>query len=255
MKSDVIQRLCMMAILLFSGSVAGFAQAPAPAGAAPAPQTDYEHMTIKTDKLADNFYTLTGINGSGRTGGTIGILTGPDGIFMVDATFAPLTDKVVAAIKQVSSMPVRYVVNSHAHPDHTGGDANMAKLGATILARPELRAALAAQKAYPVEGLPRVTYSAPVTLHMNGEEIVLIPLPPAHTDGDTMVYFRKADVLMIGDFFRKGYPNIGGSPDDPGAGHGRRSVRAQHESRSRSWTGELEGRRSGAARRAGSGSR
>jgi glyoxylase-like metal-dependent hydrolase (beta-lactamase superfamily II) len=166
-------------------------------------------MTIKTDKLADNFYTLTGMNGAGRTGGAIGILTGPDGVFMVDATFAPLTEKVLAAIRQVApDQPVRFVVNSHAHPDHTGGDANLAKMGATIIARPELRAALAANRNFPVEGLPRLTYRGRMTLHMNGEEIEVIALPTAHTDGDTMVYFRKANVLMIGDFFRKGYPNV-----------------------------------------------
>src|ERR1700689_553215 len=85
----------------------------APAGQAPAaggglPPTDYAHMTIKVDKLADNFYTLTGINGAGRTGGEIGFLTGPDGIFMVDATFAPLSDKVMAAIRTVSNAPIRF---------------------------------------------------------------------------------------------------------------------------------------------------
>jgi glyoxylase-like metal-dependent hydrolase (beta-lactamase superfamily II) len=194
---------------------AAFAQAPAGQGAPAAapPPTDYARMTIKVDKLADNFYALTGINGAGRTGGAIGVLTGPDGNFMVDATFAPLADKVVAAIKAFSPLPVRFVVNTHFHPDHTGGDAYFAKIGATLMSRPELRAALAGQKGYEAAGLPLITYTAPVTLHMNGEEIRLIPVPPAHTDGDTMVYFPKADVLMIGDFFRAGYPNIGGTVD------------------------------------------
>jgi cyclase len=215
MKIAALRSSCaVLATLLIAVSVA-FGQAPAGQGAAPAaaatPPTDYAHMTIKVDKLADNFYTLTGINGSGHTGGVIGVLTGPDGIFMVDAQFAPLSDKVMAAIRTFSNAPMRFIVNTHVHPDHTGGDAYFAKLGATILTRPELRAALAAQKNTDPAALALMTYTSPVTFHMNGDEITLIPVPPAHTDGDTMIYFHRADVLMIGDFFRAGYPNIGGT--------------------------------------------
>lgn len=183
------------------------------AALAQAPQTDYAHMTMKVDELADNFYTLTGMNGSGRTGGAIGVLTGPDGIFMVDATFGPLTGKVTAAIKTFSNEPIKFLVNTHPHGDHTGGNANFAKMGATIVGRPEMRADLMAQKGFDQAGLPTVIFSGTLTLHMNGDEAVIIPVPPAHTDADSMVYFRKADVLMIGDFFRAGYPNIGGTVD------------------------------------------
>jgi glyoxylase-like metal-dependent hydrolase (beta-lactamase superfamily II) len=157
----------------------------------------------------------------------IGILTGPEGVFMVDTQFAPLTDKIVAAVKQVSNQPIRYVVNTHVHPDHTGGNENLAKLGATILSREELRFRLAhpapgANGApgvpAPAAALPKITYDGPVTFHMNGEEIQLIPVRRAHTDGDTLVHFVNNDVLMTGDYFRSlGFPNIdranGGSLD------------------------------------------
>ena len=168
-------------------------------------------MTMKVEKLAPNFYTITGINGTGRTGGAIGVLSGPDGNFMVDASFAPLAEKISAAIKTFSNAPVRFLVNTHPHGDHTGGNANFAKMGATILGRPEMRADLMAQKGFDQAGLPTFIFTSPLTLHMDGEEAVITPVPPAHTDADSMVYFRKADVLMIGDFFRIGYPNVGGT--------------------------------------------
>jgi cyclase len=190
---------------------AAFAFAAVAAFAQGAPQTDYAHMTMKVDKLGDNFYTVTGMNGSGRTGGAIGVLTGPDGIFMVDATFGPLTGKVTAAIKTFSNEPIRYLMNTHPHGDHTGGNANFAKMGATILGRPEMRADLMAQKGFDEAGLPTFIFAAPLTLYLDGEQVVITPVPPAHTDADSMVYFRKADVLMIGDFFRAGYPNVGGT--------------------------------------------
>src|SRR5438105_12910300 len=89
-------------------------------------QGDLSQIQIKTTKISNNFYTLEG------SGGMIGILTGPDGVFMVDTQYAPLTDKLVAATKQVSNQPIRWIVNTHVHPDHTGGNENFAKLGATI---------------------------------------------------------------------------------------------------------------------------
>jgi cyclase len=173
---------------------------------------DYSKVVIKTTKIADNFYELEG------QGGNIGIITGPDGILVVDTEFAPLTGKIVAAIKQVSSSPIRFVINTHVHGDHTGGDENFGKLGATIFSREELRDRLAhpapgANGApgtpMPPAGLPMVTYSGPLKFHMDGEEADAIPILHAHTDGDTMVQFHVADVIMSGDFYRSaGYPNI-----------------------------------------------
>ena len=162
-------------------------------------QTDYSKVEIRTTKVGENFYTLQG------AGGTIGVLTGPDGVFMVDSQFAPLTEKIVAAVRQISDRPIRFLVNTHVHPDHTGGNENLGKMGVVILAREELRARLKT----PPAGLPLLTYQGPVTLHMNGENVHLIPVPRAHTDGDTMVYFPGVDVIMTGDFYRSiQYPNI-----------------------------------------------
>jgi glyoxylase-like metal-dependent hydrolase (beta-lactamase superfamily II) len=187
------------------------AQAPAGQPAAAPAQQDFSAVVIKTTKLGDNFYTLEG------SGGTIGIQTGADGVFMVDSQYAQLTEKIVAAIKQVSDGRIRFMVNTHVHPDHTGGNENLGKMGVTILSRDQLRARLAGgARPSPAAALPMLTYDAPVTVHMNGEDIRLIPVRAAHTDGDTMIYFPKNDVLMTGDFYRAiGYPypdrNNGGS--------------------------------------------
>ena len=175
-------------------------------------QPDFSKIEIKTTKLADNFYTLEG------QGGTIGVLAGPDGVFMVDAQFAPLSQKIAAAIKQVSNGPIRFLVNTHVHPDHTGGNENFAKMGAVIVAREQLRYRLghpvpAANGTpgvpAPPAALPLITYEGRMTFHMNGQEIRLIAIPRAHTDGDTLVYFPDSDVIMTGDFYRSiQYPNM-----------------------------------------------
>ena len=137
---------------------------------------------------------------------------------MVDTQYAQLTDKLVAAIKAITPQPIKYVVNTHVHPDHTGGNENFAKLGATLLSRPELRNRLAHPNPgangapgtpAPAAALPAVTYDGITTYRMNGEEIQLIPIHSAHTDGDTLVRFVKNDVIMTGDFYRSiQYPNV-----------------------------------------------
>ena len=175
-------------------------------------QPDFSKVQIKTTKISDNFYTLEG------QGGTIGVLAGVDGIFMVDDQFAPLTDKIVAAIRQFSNAPIKFVVNTHVHGDHTGGNENLGKMGVTILARGTVRDRLMhpapaangtpGTPTQPV-GLPTITFNDPLTFHMNGEDVRLIPIPAAHTDGDTMVRFVRNDVIMTGDFYRSiQYPNI-----------------------------------------------
>ena len=167
---------------------------------------DFSQVEIQTTRHSNNFFTLDG------QGGRIGALVGPDGVFLVDTQFAPLTEKIVAAVAEISDAPIRFAVNTHVHGDHTGGNANLAKLGVTLMARDQLRQRLAAttgDNAPPAEALATVTYDGPVTLHMNGETIHLIPILSAHTDGDTLIYFENNDALMAGDYFRtNGYPNI-----------------------------------------------
>ncbi len=175
-------------------------------------QPDFSKVQIKTTKISDNFYTLEG------QGGTIGVLAGPDGVLMVDSQFAPLTGKIVAAVRQISDKPIRFLINTHVHGDHTGGNENLGKMGVTIFAREQLRERLihpapaangAVPPSAPEAALPVVTYSGPVTFHMNGEEVRLIPIPRAHTDGDTLVRFVNSDVIMSGDFYRSvQFPNI-----------------------------------------------
>lgn len=183
------------------------------AAAAPAQQqTDFSKVEITTTRLADNFYTLEG------QGGTISVLTGPDGVLLVDSQFAPLTGKLAAAIKAVSDQPIRYLVNTHLHGDHTGGNENFAKLGALIFSRDQLRERLAHPNPgpdgrpgtpAPAGALPVVTYDNEVTLHVNGEDVKLIPIRAAHTDGDTLVNFPRHDILAAGDYIRSvGYPRV-----------------------------------------------
>ena len=176
-------------------------------------QPDFSKVEIVTTKISDNFVALEG------QGGRIGVLYGPDGVFMVDSQFAPLGDKIVAAIRKVSDQPIKVLVNTHVHGDHTGGNENIGKMGATIIARPMLRERLIkpnppagggpAPASAPAAALPTYTPDSLTRMSMDGESIDLIPLPFAHTDGDTAVKFRKNDVLMTGDVFRSlGFPNI-----------------------------------------------
>jgi glyoxylase-like metal-dependent hydrolase (beta-lactamase superfamily II) len=195
------------------------------AAAAQVPGTDFNVIQIVTEKLAPNLYLLSGSAGTDpnhedAAGGRIGVLAGPDGVLMVDSQYAQLTGKVEAAIRRISLAPIRVLINTHIHIDHTGGNANFARRGALVYAREELRDEMMhpprgangnPAPARDPAGYPVVTYGMgpPVQLHMNGETIDLIPVRAAHTGGDTMVRFENANVLMIGDFYRNyGYPYI-----------------------------------------------
>ena len=175
-------------------------------------QQDFSKVQIKATKLSNNFSMLEG------QGGQIGVLHGPDGILMVDTQFAPLTEKIVAAVKQISASPMKFALNTHVHGDHSGGNENLQKLGVTVMTRDELRNSLAhppndakGQPGTPAPqgALPLITYSGKVTFHMNGETAEAIPIIAAHTSGDTLVRFVNNDILMTGDFYRSvGYPFV-----------------------------------------------
>ena len=180
-------------------------------------QINYAKIEILTEKYTPNLYMLAGAPGDADpnhpdgAGGRIGILAGPDGIFMVDSQYTQVTDKVLAAIRKISPQPIRYLTNTHLHVDHTGGNGNIVKQGAILLAREELRADMARAANMDPARLPNVTYGMgdPIKFRMNGEVVDLIPIRAAHTGGDTIVRFENADIIMIGDFYRNyGYAYI-----------------------------------------------
>ena len=157
-------------------------------------QQDFSSVEIIPHHVAGSVYYLEG------RGGNIGLSIGEDGIIMIDDQFAPLTDKIVAAIRSPSSGEIRFLINTHVHGDHTGGNENLGKMGVLILARDEIRVRLAQQA--PAAALPVLTYSDAITIHLNGEEVYAFPVPPAHTDGDTFIHFKDSDVVHTGDVFR-----------------------------------------------------
>jgi glyoxylase-like metal-dependent hydrolase (beta-lactamase superfamily II) len=167
-------------------------------------------VQVKTTLLGGNVY---GIDGQGAR---MAALVGPEGILLVDAQSPAVTDRIVAALKEISPAPIRFLVNTHVHADHTGGNENFGKLGVTILGRPNLLEQLVhpvpatngqIPPPSPASALPIILFDNPVTINLDGETVQLIPLPPSHTNGDTAVKFVKANVLMTGDVFRsEGFP-------------------------------------------------
>lgn len=168
---------------------------------------DFEKLELQTVKVADGLYVLTG----GPAQGNIAVSVGSDGVFLVDSMYAQMHTKIVDAVRALSPLPIRYVVNTHLHGDHTAGNAAMAKLGAVILSHENMRKRMADAQSAPAAGtLPVLTYSDSLTLHFNGEEIQIFHPAPAHTDGDSIIYFRKANVAHVGDIPASlRYPNIG----------------------------------------------
>jgi len=168
---------------------------------------DFDKLELQTVKVADRLYVLMG----GPAQGNIAVSVGSDGVFLVDSMYAQMHKKIVDAVRALSPLPIRYVVNTHLHGDHTAGNAAMAKLGAVIISHENMRKRMADSQSAPAAGtLPVQTYSDSLTLHFNGEEIQIFHPAPAHTDGDSIIYFRKANVAHVGDIPASlRYPNIG----------------------------------------------
>jgi len=183
-------------------------------------QQDFSKVQIKATKVSGNIYMLEG------AGGNIAASIGEDGIVIVDDQFAPLADKIQASLKSlgITDKPVRFVINTHYHGDHTGGNAPFANAGSTVIAQDNVRKRMASSgtagngpggsihmetKPTEKEALPIITFEHDVTVHLNGEDIRALHFPAGHTDGDSIIFFPKNNVVHMGDdFVRYGFPFI-----------------------------------------------
>ncbi len=183
---------------------------------------NYDTVKIITHKVTEKIFTLEG------DGGNIGVLTGNDGTIIIDDQFAPLSEKIKTALKALNDKPVRFVINTHFHGDHSGGNENFGKDGAVIIAQDNSRSRMTTEQfiaafnsrtpAAPYDALPKVTFTESVTLHLNGETLQVMHVSNAHTDGDAIIFFKESNVIHTGDVYvRYGLPFIdqphGGSID------------------------------------------
>lgn len=172
---------------------------------------NFDGVVLETVKLSDHVYMLVG------GGGNVGVSVGDDGVFVIDDKYAPLTPKIVAAIKNLTDKDLKFLANTHHHGDHTGGNATMKNLGATIIAHDNVRRNLEMDDSENnKDGLPIITFNDKLSLYINGEKVSVFHLDHAHTDGDAMLYFNDSNVLHTGDlYFNNMYPyidlNSGGS--------------------------------------------
>jgi cyclase len=175
---------------------------------------DFTKIEIKVSRVAGNVYMLQGV------GGNIGASVGDDGIVLIDDESAPLADKIQAGLRGITDQPVRFVINTHYHGDHIGGNAYFQKQ-ATIIAHDNVRKRLQSGgatgnggsmhfdvKPQPKDALPVITYDRALTLHMNGEDIRVVHFPSGHTDGDSIVFFSKSNVVHMGDEFVTHFPFV-----------------------------------------------
>lgn len=202
---SLMRRSALLLVLAF------LAVAAVPAARA---QQNFDKVVITPVKLADGLWMLTG------GGGNLLLCAGPDGALMVDAQYAALAPKILAAVGSLGGgRPLRFVVNTHYHGDHVGGDSAMAAAGAAIVAHENVRRRMSVDrfnetfgtttKAAPAAALPVLTFADSLTFHLNGREIRVFHLPPAHTDGDAVVWLPAANVLHTGDLLFNGtYPVI-----------------------------------------------
>ena len=173
-------------------------------------------IEIQTQPVADGIYMLIG------DGGNIGVTVGSDGVAIIDDQYDRMSEKIRAAIGKLTDQPVSFVINTHWHGDHTGGNAAFGRTGSVIVAHDNVRRRMSVESvngfsgrtnpAAPREALPIVTFDQAVTLHYNGDELAVVHVANAHTDGDAIIYFRKANVVHMGDTFFNGfYPFIDNS--------------------------------------------
>jgi glyoxylase-like metal-dependent hydrolase (beta-lactamase superfamily II) len=174
---------------------------------------DWDAVQIETTELGSGLYMFTG------RGGNLVVSVGEDGVFLVDDQYAPLSEKIIAAIRELSDAPIRFVINTHWHGDHTGGNENMGKAGALLVAHENVRKRMSVEQFIeafdsrvepsPKGALPVVTFTRDLAFHLNGQEIRAFHIANAHTDGDAIVVFSEANVVHPGDtFFNNMYPFI-----------------------------------------------
>jgi len=208
-------KLAGMAIGLTVVTLSASAQQPATAPAAPAAVPAPEDVKIETISIAPGIYMLKG------RGGNVGLTVGVDGAAIIDDQFADMAPKIRAAVAMLSDQPVEFVINTHLHGDHTGGNDAFGKTGAVIIAHENVRKRLGTPQVNPTtnatieararEALPVITFADSASLHFNDDELEFTHLPNAHTETDIIVRFKKANVLHMGDCFTGGFPFIDGN--------------------------------------------